>query len=380
MQKKRKHFKFILIFVSAIILLLIPRPIGISWGQTATLDITQFPLIVSTRGHFNLETAELLPGHNKTDYTVSNIPGLQSGVCPDEIAIIVHGWGINQSKASERFVRANMSLEHNNYHNPVIGFSWDSNTTFQHVKAGWTIANLIAKENGPKLAEFILNFKDMCNNSKVRIIAHSLGSRVVLSTLDNLYNNQEWKNKNFTLMSVHLLGAAVDDEEVSKDPLYIVNNASIVNDTLQWYNVYGIKSAYGKIIESEVLKFYNLFNPKDTTLSTVYSSTEHDNALGLKGAQMNITLPSNYKETDVQNKIPPLCDADGDKIADWPLMKNKTVERGHNHAGYFGFINAANDKILIDDGAMNTVVRDWNTTLAPEKQDSTLSAICNTLY
>src|SRR5688572_24230833 len=105
MQDKRKRFKFILIFVSAIILLLIPRPIGISWGQTTTTDIIQFPLIVSTRGHFDPMTGELLPGHNKTDYTASNIPGLQSGVCPAEIAIIVHGWGLNQNKANERFVR-----------------------------------------------------------------------------------------------------------------------------------------------------------------------------------------------------------------------------------------------------------------------------------
>jgi hypothetical protein len=32
----------------------------------------------------------------------------------------------------------------------------------------------------------------------------------------------------------------------------------------------------------------------------------------------------------------------------------------------------------MDDGAINTVVRDWNITLAAEKQSSSLSqAICN---
>ena len=37
-------------------------------------------------------------------------------------------------------------------------------------------------------------------------------------------------------------------------------------------------------------------------------------------------------------------------------------------------------KTLIDDGAMNTVVRDWNITLATQKQSSSLSqAICNSI-
>ena len=56
-----------------------------------------------------------------------------------------------------------------------------------------------------------------CSDSKVRLVAHSLGSRVVLSSLDSLNNNQEWKNKNFTITSVHLLGAAFSHQEVSKD-------------------------------------------------------------------------------------------------------------------------------------------------------------------
>ncbi|HEY9491760.1 MAG TPA: hypothetical protein VIP56_07225 [Nitrososphaeraceae archaeon] len=59
---------------------------------------------------------------------------------------------------------------------------------------------------------------------------------------------------------------------------------------------------------------------------------------------------------------------------------NKPVYRGQNHAGYYGFRNPADNKTLIDDGAMNTVVRDWNITLATQKQSSSLSqAICNSI-
>ena len=43
-------------------------------------------------------TGQLLQGHNKTDYIASEIPGLPSEVCPNEIAIIVHGWSLNENK------------------------------------------------------------------------------------------------------------------------------------------------------------------------------------------------------------------------------------------------------------------------------------------
>ena len=76
---------------------------------------------------------------------------------------------------------------------------------------------------------------------------------------------------------------------------YIVNNPSIVNNTLEWYNINGIKSSYGKVIEKQVGTFYNLFSPKDRQLLKDYNFNEHDNALGLNGAQVNITKPSNYK-------------------------------------------------------------------------------------
>lgn len=81
-----------------------------------------------------------------------------------------------------------MSLAYNNYHNnnnSVIGFSWDADPN----KNNWTIAKSIAKDNGPKLAQFIFDYMEKCSdsNSKVRLVAHSLGSRVVLSSLDNLY-------------------------------------------------------------------------------------------------------------------------------------------------------------------------------------------------
>ena len=49
-----------------------------------------------------------------------------------------------------------------------------------------------------------------------------------------------WKNNGFKIASVHLMGAAVDDEEVSKNPLDISSDSTNANT---------VKSAYGKAIE-----------------------------------------------------------------------------------------------------------------------------------
>jgi hypothetical protein len=43
-------------------------------------------------------------------------------------------------------------------------------------------------------------------------------------------------------------------------------------------------------------------------------------------------------------------------------MPDGTYTRGESHYDYFGFRNSADNKTIIDDGAMNTVVRDWTST------------------
>jgi pimeloyl-ACP methyl ester carboxylesterase len=413
------YFSLIGVFLLAIAVIIQPSfNLRMVWAQTenqptstsstakSTSDFT-YPIVISTRGNFNNNTGELLPNHTSTDYNAINIPGLKNDKqhCPRELAIFVHGAWVDGTKtgyenALEIFNRTKMSLEKNNYTHPLAGYSWDSNTTkFQIKTNGWIALKLIAKENGPKLAQFILDFMNKCANqgSKVRLIAHSLGARVVLSTLDSLNNNQQWTSNRFKIASVHLIGAAVDDEEVSKNPFYIVKNpqpnmssildsspsnvsAAILNDLKEWYNVYGIKSAYGKAIENIVDKFYNLYSSNDALLIILYKAAELETPLGLTGAQVGIPLPSNYYERNVANIIPAICDANGDGNVDGPFYftPNYNIMRGENHAGYYGIRNATNATMLIDSGAINTIVRDWNSTLADEKNISKISdkAVC----
>ena len=130
---------------------------------------------------------------------------------------MVHGWAINEVELKERLDRVKMSLENNTYTNiSLVGFSWRSDTP-------WIGAKLIAKENGPNLADFILGLKKMCKEAakdvKIRLVGHSLGARVILSSLDSLNKNPVWKIKGFKIESVHLLGSAVDNRGSVQKPL-----------------------------------------------------------------------------------------------------------------------------------------------------------------
>jgi hypothetical protein len=365
----KKELGLALMFGSFILMAIIPSSVvGIAWGQTTTTPL------ISTRNHFDRDTGELHTGHNSRDYDASdNIPGLDRQ-CEGEVAIYVHGvWTTTVSpsfpyfeNAIEIFDRARMSLADLQYRIPLIGFSWDSNTPIS--PAGWWTAKIIAKENGPKLAEFLYDLKETCPNTAIRLIAHSMGARVVLSSLDSLTNNPDWNNNNFKIASVHLMGAAVDDDEVSK------NAADVLSSD-------GIRSAYGNAIEKEVVRFYNLYNPEDDVLEgddecavficqpIYYPKHEHDLALGQSGAQSGIDIPENYDQINARSQIDFNVDADGDWLCDL-LIPSTTLcsinRAGDNHFGYPGFrfrslfFTPFLGGTLIDNGAMNIVVDNWN--------------------
>ena len=101
-----------------------------------------------------------------------------------------------------------MSLMSNNDTIPLLGFSWDSNTPID--KDGWAAAKNIAEMNGPKLAQFVVDFKNKCKDTDIRFIAHSLGAEVVDGTLASLSSNQQqWNDKSrLNITSVHLLGGS----------------------------------------------------------------------------------------------------------------------------------------------------------------------------
>jgi hypothetical protein len=251
--------------------------------------------------------------------------------CPPEIAIYVHGFNRNDTEAREEFNRVQILLNYNNYRIPLIGFSWNSKTDYP-------LAQSNAKNNGPKLANIIIDFNKRCPDTHIRLVSHSLGASVVESALVNLDNNQTLKdsisnNNSKIINSVHLLGAAINNKS-------IVNNTSFVNAT-----------------ENIVDKFYNLYNPQDDGLE-YNREIENQDPLGLVGAA-NGTTPLNYNDTNVAYEIPPFSDADGDGNLEECFEDIKPVRAwGDNHCGYIGFRNPFVGSFSGDD-AMNVVVRDW---------------------
>ena len=116
---------------------------------------------------------------------------------------------------------------------------------------------VIAKKNGRNLGKFIGDFKANSPNTKIRLIGHSLGSQVILSTLEYLAK----KKKNSGIVeSVYLFGASItDDVPASKK--------------------------YGNIIENIIhKKIINHFAPSDDVLRWADKEKFVKGPLGLNGA------------------------------------------------------------------------------------------------
>jgi hypothetical protein len=89
----------------------------------------------------------LIFGHSRLGYNIPlGIPACLTNL--RDIVIFVHGWFDDEETAIDKFNLVRQSLQYDQYIQPVIGFSWDSDTN-------WYAAKNAAEQNGPKLARFI---------------------------------------------------------------------------------------------------------------------------------------------------------------------------------------------------------------------------------
>ncbi len=77
------------------------------------------------------------------------------------------------------------------------------------------------------MAKFILDFKKQNPVTKIRLMGHSLGSEVILSTLQNLYS----KSKKPQIETVHFFGASLPSNFQKSNYKILKNtvNSKIVN-------------------------------------------------------------------------------------------------------------------------------------------------------
>lgn len=124
--------------------------------------------------------------------------------------------------------------------------------------------------------------------------------------------------------SVHLVGAAVDNEEDE------------------------LRERYGREIEHSCGLLVNYYSPEDNALGMFFPLKEGDRALGEGDIEHPDDAPSNYRSINVESE---LVSYDSDLVPD--------DEYGDNHSGCLG--NIGPDGQLLDDGIMDIIVQQLET-------------------
>jgi len=129
---------------------------------------------------------------------------------------MIHGLRNNAPGALTKFVTAKKRLAHLGYKNPVVGYSYDSNTTgAQYISYALHALHtglIIAGKNGRNLAKFVTDFKQKSPETKIRLMGHSLGAHVILSMIKYLARNA--KNKGI-IEAVYFFGGSIPSDALN---------------------------------------------------------------------------------------------------------------------------------------------------------------------
>ena len=231
-----------------------------------------FPRI-STRGFYDLHSGRTM---NNEKYRLYPKKDFKNLIGSKEIAIMIHGLRNNPPGALAKFVIAKRRLVQLGYKNPVIGYSYDTNTygaqyktrALQALHTGVTIAN----KNGKNLAKFIIDFKRKSPDTNIRLMGHSLGAHVVQSAAKDLAKNGK---NNGIIESVYLFGGSIPDDALSST------------------NGYAMQIVVAK-------KIKNYFSPYDDVLREADESSWVPTPIGYRGA--NRKTISKYTEIMVKPK------------------------------------------------------------------------------
>jgi len=241
---------------------------------------------ISTRGYYDLANGTTL---KKNPYHLYPKKDFEKLIGSKELTIMIHGLGNDNAGAVEKVIIARNKLRRLGYHYPVVGYSYDSNTTGGHLMAfakhALAVGQMIAKKNGRNLAIFIKDFKSISPKTKIRLIGHSLGSQVILSTVQRLSKNQNTG----IIQSAHFFGASIPSDVPSSKkygPLFqrvirgkIVNYYSPNDEVLFWGDhanfvsgPLGLHGAKGKTISKYHQKLVTPENHRFVSYAAVLKS------------------------------------------------------------------------------------------------------------
>ena len=213
---------------------------------------------ISTRGYYDLTTGKTIKTNFYYLYPNKDFKKL---INSKEVTIMIHGLQNNNAGAVAKVLLARNRLRKLGYAYPVIGFSYDSNTTgahlIKHVKHALAVGQIIAKKNGRNLGKFIEDFKISSPKTKIRLMGHSLGSQVILSTVEYLAKK---KQNTGIIESIYFFGASITEDIPSS-------------------------KKYGKILQNIInKKIINHYAPTDEVLNWADKEKYVQGPLGLKGA------------------------------------------------------------------------------------------------
>lgn len=283
---------------------------------------------ITTRNHFKMEDGDVerrslftADQYGAVEFSSDKIPGQSpspapydgTGSTPDLLSVFVHGIWVEAKSAAGTFETARNAFQHqisraksrnfldSNADHHLIGYSWDSDIAPGNVRngAGWLEANKIATLNGPKLGNFIREYKAINSNTHIHLVAHSLGARVVFEALKYLDENGfNHGNKGAIVDTVSLLGGAVRTSHVELGKYY----SPIEKAARRTYNYY--------YTNDQVLKWLfgigeTLFSPDEPWVprilflkpSVALIGFVVTNPIGLNGCDG--AVPGNYVDDEI---------------------------------------------------------------------------------
>ena len=233
-----------------------------------------FPKI-STRGFYDLKTGKTLKNISYDIYPKTSFEKISQ---KSEIVIMIHGLRNNKSGALAKYVIAEKRLKTLNYKHDVVGYSYDSNTAGVQYKStalsALKVGVTIAKKNGKNLSKFIKDLKSKNPSIKIRLMGHSLGAQVILSTIESLAKNSE---NNGIIESVHLFGASIPANSLSP-------------------KIHGNK--FQKIVNKKIMNYYS---PYDDVLKAAHDEKWVDSPIGYRGALGKTCKKYHQKQVRPQN-------------------------------------------------------------------------------
>ncbi|NMI83866.1 MAG: DUF726 domain-containing protein [Candidatus Nitrosopelagicus brevis] len=233
-----------------------------------------FPKI-STRGFYDLKTGKTLKNISYDTYPKTSFEKISQ---KSEIVIMIHGLRNNKSGALAKYVIAEKRLKTLNYKHDVVGYSYDSNTAGVQYKStalsALKVGVTIAKKNGKNLSKFIKDLKSKNPSIKIRLMGHSLGAQVILSTIESLAKNSE---NNGIIESVHLFGASIPANSLSP-------------------KIHGNK--FQKIVNKKIMNYYS---PYDDVLKAAHDEKWVDSPIGYRGALGTACKKYHQKQVRPQN-------------------------------------------------------------------------------